>query len=488
MNMDGNERERTLTGRLCERRVSREISGDFVIPDSQPEARRVLAVTERVLPPAKYVGASSVECNGTVDYRVLYLGVDGELWGACFSSEYELEAPIEEGEADISGGTSSLVSIRCDGSTARLNAGRRLNLKSRLFADIRAYGEIDSGLSYKDGDETVQMRYQRTKCGRLVSGSSDAIELSEEVSGLYADSRVISAESLAYVNDLRKGSDQLVASGEVTVKLLVCREGQRAETLTKKIPFEGTVEFGEPIGGADCRAECAVTDLAVNVGEGSALCTLSAVITAVAAENADVSYVSDAYALDRECECERVEALSPTVALCSSGNFSQSERIALSDTEIPEGARLVDMWGRVSFDGCEYNGRYELSGKSRYAFLWEKEGDYGVAELELPVRYIAEGDAVTEPVPFVSADIISCRGRIDGELVRIDAEIGVSADVVGSESVSFVGDLRFGEPLDKEKNRMVVYYPTPDETPWDVAKKYHVPADSLAEEKNYYLF
>lgn len=488
MNMDGNERERTLTGRLCERRVSREISGDFTVPDSQPEVRRVLAVTERVLPPAKYVGASAVECNGTVDYRVLYLGIDGELWGACFSSEYELEAPIEESGADMSGGVTSAVSVCCEGSSARLSVGRRLNIKSRLCADVRAYGETDSGPSDMGGGEETQLRYMRRKCGRITSGSSDTVEVTEEISGLYADSRVISAEGFAHVSDLRKGTDQLSASGEVTLKLLVCREGQRAETLIKKIPFDGTVDFGEPIGGADLRAECAVTDISVNVGEGSALCTLSVVISAVAAENREASYVSDAYDLKRECECEMTQLRVPTVALCSSGNFSQSERIALSDTEIPDGAHLVDMWGRVTFDGCVYGGRYELTGKSLYTLLWEKDGEYGTADVELPVRFGMEGEAVSEPSHFVSAHIISCRGRIDGELLRIDAEIGVGADVVGSEGVSLVGELRLGEPLDTEKNRMVVYYPAPEETSWDVAKKYHVPADSLSEEKNYYLF
>ena len=111
MNMERNIKDEgtALMGKMCEKRVTREISSDFVIPENQPEARRILAVTERLLPPAKYVGSSALECNGVIDYRVLYLGVDGELWGVCFSSEYELEAPLDARQTATSGGVNTMI-------------------------------------------------------------------------------------------------------------------------------------------------------------------------------------------------------------------------------------------------------------------------------------------------------------------------------------------------------------------------------------------
>ena len=85
MNVDRDERDMAerLFGMLCDRTVGCEVSGDFTLPDGQPEIRRLLAVNERVLPPAKYVSSSGVECNGTVDYSVLYVGTDGGLLVSC---------------------------------------------------------------------------------------------------------------------------------------------------------------------------------------------------------------------------------------------------------------------------------------------------------------------------------------------------------------------------------------------------------------------
>ena len=70
----------SVTVLLCDRTVNTEVSGDFTLPDYQPELRRLLAVMPTPLPPAKYVGSTGVELNGTVDYQVLYVGGDGGIY------------------------------------------------------------------------------------------------------------------------------------------------------------------------------------------------------------------------------------------------------------------------------------------------------------------------------------------------------------------------------------------------------------------------
>ena len=489
MNMEQNVRGEasTLMSRLCEKRVVREISSDFMIPDTQPEARRVLVVTERLLPPEKYVGATGIECSGVIDYRIVYLGVDGGLWGVCFSSEYELEAPHDARRSDTSGGVCTFVSAFCEGSSARVSAGRRLSVKSRIAADIWGYGEVNA-TGGTNGEEGVEMLSSSVSCAKFMSAVSEVIELSDEIGGLAPDGRVISADATAYVSDVRRGEDSLVATGDITVKLLLAGEGHGAESVSKKIPFEGVVELDSPVGGAAYSVRCDVSDLTVDMSYGKAELSVSAFLSANTAENLKLSYVSDAYSVERVCETERSEQWLPVSGALCVGNFSQSERRPAGDAGIPEGARLIEIFPRVVFDGCEYNGRYELTGRGLYMLLWERDGEYGVSEIEFPVKYEADGAEVSTPVYSLCGDVVSCRGRIDGELLCIDSEIVARLCAVGSEKVEMVSDITLGEELEREKNRMVVYFPADGETPWEVAKKYHVKVDSLSAEKNYYIF
>ena len=61
---------------INEKTLSTELSGDFTLPDYQPEIKRLLRVTAEVLPPQKYVGDSEGEISGGIDYYVLYTGSD----------------------------------------------------------------------------------------------------------------------------------------------------------------------------------------------------------------------------------------------------------------------------------------------------------------------------------------------------------------------------------------------------------------------------
>ena len=56
---------------VCDRAVTSEISGDFTLPDYQPEIKRLLRISASVLPPSKYISERGAEFAGNIDYYVL---------------------------------------------------------------------------------------------------------------------------------------------------------------------------------------------------------------------------------------------------------------------------------------------------------------------------------------------------------------------------------------------------------------------------------
>ncbi len=490
MNKDDNLREYSeiFTGVLCDRTVSLEVGTELTLPEHQPEARRILWVRERVLPAAKYVSASGVECNGNIDYTVLYVGADGGLYSAELSAEYETSVPMDAGADALSDGASVTVTTVSEGVTARTASPRRISIKNRLRSHVRAYADIGMGDRELDNEE-LQKQYRSVENATVCPLISEPIEISDEIGGLFEDSRVISVCALATVSDIRRSSEGAYASGEVVLKLLVCREGGRAEALTKKIPFEGMAEGSESMADALCSIYGRVTDITVNVDEGKAVCNITLILSGIGAKNKRSRYVSDAYSAERECQCVCENITLPVTAVCVGGNFSQSERLSASESGIAEGATVIDAYGSAILDGCEYTGgKYLLVGQCKYSILCEKDGEYSTVTVELPIKYELDG-AFAESISFdAPAEVISCRVRSDGDTLGIDSEIAAYVSVFGSTDISPVSEVRFGEQYGKRKSRMVVYYPAAGETSWDAAKKYHVPADSLAAEKNYYLF
>ena len=477
-----------LTMPMCDKAVTHETSGEFIIPDYQPELRRLLGVSERVLPPARYVSGKGVECNGTVDYTVIYVGADGGVYSISASTEYELCVPVDNAdEFELSDGSCVAIRTQCDGTTARVTSPRKISVRSRLSSHVRAYGKVRLEDTCADSVGMQRLWREVENCHIFTTGS-DVIDVQTEIGGMGDDIRVVSADANVFIKNSRITDNSIIAEGDVNLSMLVCREDGELRSIERKLGFEGEVDRCDCAEKSKCRICGSVTDITVNVEDGSIKADISLVLDAMTVCDKAVKYTADAYSIGRECECERATLAIPSNIACINGNFSQNERLPLSETSIPANARIIDSCGKVVFKDCSASdGKYAFHGTAKYSVFYEKDGEYGMSELELPVKYSVDGTDCESFTFDAMGDVIGCRIRTEGELIAVDAEISVCADIFGETSVNAVREISLGEPIEKSKSRMVVYFPAEDENAWEVAKKYRVPVEKLTAEKNYYI-
>ncbi len=480
-----------LTVPLCDRTVTSEVSGDYTLPDYQPEIRRMLWVRPTVLPPAKYVGGGQVELNGTVDYELLYVGGDGGLYTVPLSAEYGVSTPLEQlNQVDPSEGVTVFATTVCEGITPRVTAPRKISLRSRMRTHLRAFGKMPMEERIGDGADPASIRRLGGEASCLVamSGVSNMIPIGEEIAGIGEDVRVISASGTVLLNEIGPADGVVSGRGELFLKLMLCGEDGKEECMLRKIPVEGQVDLdGITSEGQCCMTGC-VSELSVSVEEGRILCEIGVLLTARGMDNRTVRYTEDLYSTEVESECDYADYTLPVLLGCANGNLSQSERIPMQELNLPESAEIVDVQGSILWDGCEQMGdKYVLTGHSRYQLLCRKESEYLVAEITLPLRYETKGRG-TPPAGYdAQGEMLFCRAKVDGGMLNLDAEISIASDFLGKEEIRAVSEARFGEALDCRGNRMVVYYPTADDTPWTVAKRYHISPEKLSEGASYYL-
>ena len=490
MEETGTEMRPELTLSLGDKTLHTEISGDFTLPDYQPEIRRILHVIPTVLPPAKYVGNGNVEWNGTVDYQVFYVGGDGDLYSLSLSSDYGGQLPMEGAEQiDFNEGITVFATTYGEGVSTRVSGPRKLNIRCRLCSRVRVYGKLPLEVQEIGVENSADIQRQICEGSRMntFGGVSDAILCREEILGVSEDARVISATADALIESVRKESDGLHVVGQVNLYLLMARENGAAELVSRKLPLEGVMEW-ETLGEDLC-VRGVVSEIRVQVEEGKLLCEVSAVLEGRSVEDFPQSYVNDAYSLEREGECRYGEYRTPVALVCENGNFSQSERVSMREINIPEGAAILQSFANAYFEECRQNEEvYQLCGKSRYVLLCERDGEYFTAEVVLPLRYELRGTGESVDSFDATATVMNSRVRGEGDTLCIDTEWSVAADLVGGRTVTVLGELCLGERIPRCGSCMTIYYPSSEDTPWSVAKKYHVPVESIAEGASYYFF
>ena len=166
------------------RHMTAEVAGDFTLPDYQPEIKRLLRIGVNLLPPDPH--ADSGDLTGTMDYYVLYVGQDGGVYCAPLSTEYRLEVPTEGNTAGMPPSMGEPTLFLCDISSevpvGRVASPRRLHIRCKIKAKVRAYGECPLGPRGEDeGDPTVEALTAEIPVGRLYGALGEPLTLEDDI-------------------------------------------------------------------------------------------------------------------------------------------------------------------------------------------------------------------------------------------------------------------------------------------------------------------
>lgn len=494
------------TGAVCRiqspvmaRSAIQELSDDFSLPDYKPEIRRMISVTAAVSPAAHYLTPGHAEFAGSVKYCIQYEGGDGGVWSAELPSEYDFDLATDNDPAFESEGTVAYADTVCESVSARVTAPRRVSIRARIRADAAVMGrrrleESVSGASaLPDGD--IKRLTSSADTALIMRENTDAFEYSDTFlpdDGGSGELRVISCRAEPFVSEAGITLEGVYVRGELAAAILLCRdaEGARPFCVSRRIPFSETVAFDSvPSRTAGCRAWGSVVAAKAEPDEsGGVACSFETVFSAEILASENVTYTSDIYSASCVCGVATRQTDAAEAIKSFNANITVSGGVELASIGADSGVRVVDARADAMPAGGEKgaeDGRFAISGKLRVRVLLDDGAQTVGKDFEIPFRY--EPDVPAGEIPVSGGGysewmltVPVCRVRIDGEKLSADCELAIAARLCGREKLVSVSEARVGEPRATRYGSIAVYYPTPDDTLWSVAKRYGVDAGELA--------
>ncbi len=474
---------------VSERSIASELSGDFVLPDYQPEIKRLLKINAAVLPPSKYIGDSTAELSGDIDYYVIYTGSDNQLYCAPLSSEYKISVPIDKNNDLRLLNMSADAVIAPDMVSGRVTSPRKLNIKCRLKTETRVYGDmpLEQGAAYsKDPDNQMLYGEERVTSSSFVMG--EMLYVSDEIILDRADgeTRVVSADGRVLLSDISCANGAVNCRGELYLKLLMCRERDGSTyTTLRKLPISQTILCDGAGMNSSAYAKGNVCEMRINVDEGRVGMDIGILIEAVVCDNENVRYIKDAYSTTHNTECGYKILSIPRSGSSVNTNFTLSDSMTLDEAGITPEHTVVDTNGSVAYESESFeDGKYKLQGKLKLSMLLNKDGEYSCTDIEFPIKYIS--DTGIHGVPdedmrsVMRADVISIRTRVDGERVGVDCEIALCGGIWSVGDMTLLDSMSFGDETKHSRGEYVICYPSRTDSLWSVAKRYGTTVSSLA--------
>ncbi len=467
---------------ICDRAAAGEMNMEYSMPDYKPEIKRLLRVSVTLMPPAAYAGAGNAELSGTARFDILYAAPDGMLYSDCVSDTYDLSVPLDKDTVvDMNDEITILPSLRPETVVCRVLAPRKLNIRLRYGAKVRAYGCHTVEEELHGMASGIQRLTGEVMSGAFARSEVHRFDLSEAIPAEGEGVRVVAADVQMCVTDVEVSGGMVGCRGSAAVKLLLCNdEGNDAPyTVTRKIPFSEKLSGEGFSDGMACVANAACEEIHTEIEDGKVLCDIVGHIEAIGGENRATAYTKDIFSTDNLSH-ETYQAVEyPTMMGTFGGNFTQSLYEPVEGYGISPDATVVDLTVRPQADSVAYErGKWALTGDSTVNLLLKNGDEYTTQELSMPFRYEFDGAEGEARAAIADVHMISGKARVDGGRLGLDCEMGVSLLLCGADDVQMLREATFEEPTEGY-GECVVCFPREGETLWNIAKKYHVAPDAL---------
>ena len=458
-----------------------EITAELSLPDYHSEITRLLWVRPTLTPPEYFVSGGKADFCGSCRFALLYVGPDGALYTAESDASYAFSTPMD---LPVGSGEPLLCAeLIPDAVISRVTGPRRLTVRCKMHAKVRAYAALDTAPQYHGVTKEAELcrLCDAVRAGRFLGTGREQCTLTDTFA-LQDGERLIGAHGCVFLPEASASFDEVCCRGEAQITLLLCREGDENAmpyTVTRRLPLEQTVPLEGVTPDAHTNATGTVVEIGSTTADGDLQLRAHVLLCVNAQGEEDVLITKDAFLPGSRGECRVGEERLWQSNVCANRHFSISGERAAAELGMDAQSTVIDAVAEADITQKVADGtRFSIIGELHCHVLHRTGGEYAVADIPLPFRVQTEQDCEQMSV---ECSVCSLRTNATADTLHLDAELQLSLRGGTPLHVRLLREAHFTKkecaPTPRETE---LYYPTRGETLWDVAKHYGVHPDELA--------
>ena len=477
--------------------VHTESTAEYVLPDYDPDVRKILSTSAELRPSGRFVGDGEIEFSGIIVYNLVYSDSENNISSVSFSSDYDYTVKCNaEKYAD------SFAETKVSSYAVRLLGPRKVSASAAVVGSVRIC-ESDS-LSYSgsafSGEENPEVKLGEVKMRSCHGSGTAEREYAESIARLEGaiseEVKVIHIAAEPTCDECTSEDGRVLMRGHIRLSCGIKNCDEPAYLVEKIIPLEEYIPFDGVSADMYLLPKITVTSLRANVNADDSGCEVVASLiiemSAVGEKNQEIPLITDAYM--RKCEVENVYENFAYTELCSvlrdkSAHTAEALRSEIDCEAIRE---VVFLTATPRLESMTFeDGEVKMVGEMRYHGVASEIGDDGKV-LYVPIK-ISRNFERNVNVSCQNSDGLRFESRIcaTGAACSMDAEklylsSTIEADIVilrdGVKTRLSSCEAISETEVKNDGARVVVYYPERGESLFSVAKRYHTTVEKLARD------
>ncbi len=481
---------------VCSRYCQTTVECDVIVPDVKPDVLKVLRVSSDAFISQKTLQTDKVFIQGIIRLDILYIP-DGNVLGSVKSISCTQDFNHTIDVKGVKPGMNLVAEVECDTPEFTVVNSRKLNIRNKIGMNIKVTttSNVDIATAI-DGDGGVQTNLQHLKiCNSCCDAERDIIirERLEVPAGKPDIGEVLRITVKPNPIEMKLLDGKVIAKGELNVCTMYCdnSEDNSIQCMEHSTPFTEILEVDGVTENMSAEIDYIVKNIYHEISRDSdgdrrllnTEITLAACFKAT--EIVECDAICDAYGLKCELAIETDECYMEQLIETAHTNISQREKICVPDY-LPDIHQICDCSGIPSIENVTIeNGVVTVSGFVSYNPVYltcDKDTPLSGFTHVLPFSHTFEIAGVSETsICDAKAELEHLSYTISGARdIEIRSVIALSVKAVNSDSCKYVSAIDYDDEAPAPCTpSMVVYFVQPDDTLWNIAKKYRTTPDAI---------
>ena len=478
--------------------VYTESSTDYVLPDYLGDVRKILFTEAILRPSGRFAGGDEVEFSGIVVYNVIYLDNEGGLCSVDFTSDYDYSVKCSgENYND------SIADTRISNYAVRLVGPRKINAKASLVGSVNLC-EKESLCASGDafvGEYVPEINRGFAKVRVSKTSSVTEREYAESLAtldGAIADEvSVIHSYMDVMVDDVHQEESTACLRGKIRMCAVIKNNDEPAYCTEKTVAYEENIDFESIMPDMTLIPQISVTSLRteINAEETGCNVVMSAIVEmcVVGEGNQSVSLVLDGYLkempTDNGYESFNYTTLSDAVTV----RESHSAEISRSEIDSQQLREIVFLTSTPKVEAVEpCDNGVTVSGEIRYSGIAsELSSDkisYTGIKFSKPFSININLNCQNDDKTHVDVEIHTqnASASVDDEKLYVSCSLVCSAVATTDSCQEILSSMSCtdGKSYESDCAKITVYYPTPEDTLFSVAKRFRTSTLKVASDND----
>lgn len=485
---------------ICQKYSQTTIDCDVIVPDINPDIRRILDVSGFVSIKEKSVRSNKVYIQGCVTIKVLY-SPDGEVMSKvkALTAKQDFSHTVDVGNAD--GDLILLAEVEPENFSYSLINSRKVNLRCCAGISVKLT-KVDSFEIPTDAEseyglciDTKNLRL----CNTAVSSES-IINICQQLdmpSGKPTIGEILKTTVFPQSLEFTLVEDKAIAKGQVRIcNLYISADDGSIQFVEHTVPFSEILDVSGAEEDMEGEIEYSVSDIyceARDDSDGEARIfgvdiSLHATTKGLIIQEPNI--ICDAYCLSGKAVISTQDIAIEQLIDNTTAQLTH-KCSALRPEPLPEISQICDISAIASVDRISSeNNEITLFGHIKSTILYiTDDSDYPLASFTDVSDFShsfhvagANAETICEAKVFTEHTSYTISG---GESIEIRAVLGLNVRSFKNETISQITDISI-EDVEKSERKpcIVVYFVQSGDTLWSIAKRYQTSVDALIKCNN----